>query len=167
MYIKAAVFSFKIVTRVALFLSLLTYIYNGNTFTASKVFIVTSYFSFLYTSVLRFWPLSVQYTAEAMVSIKRIQEFLLMPENKKDFVVARVKLFDATDPSEPNISELEAMLASDRQLYGEIKDTGKLRRIVNESAVVKSVQLRKATGSWLREESGSTVGKYTLGYVNS
>lgn len=82
----------------------------------------------------------------------------MMPENKKDFVVSRVKMFDAADPSQPNIGELEAMLASDRQLYGEIKDTGKLRRILNESAVEKGIHFRKATGSWLREESGSTVG---------
>lgn len=83
----------------------------------------------------------------------------MLPENKKDFVISRVKQFDEADPTEANIEELEAMLASDRQLYGEIKDTGKMRRTLNESATEKGIQFRKATGSWLREESGSTVGK--------
>lgn len=69
-------------------------------------------------------------------------------------------MYDEADPKRDNIEELEAMIASDRMLYGEVKNTEKVRRILNENALEKGVQFRKATASWLREESGSTVGNH-------
>lgn len=91
LFIRATLVSFKILSRVAIFLALCSYVYCGNVFTASKVFIVTSYFNFLYSSVLLFWPMSVQNIAEASVSFRRIQEFLLMPEDKRECLKSRAK----------------------------------------------------------------------------
>lgn len=74
--------SFKIVCRFSTFLSLATYVYSGNVFTAHQVFIVTSYFNHLYLTMLHLWPIALTFAGEAYVSICRIQQFLLLPEGK-------------------------------------------------------------------------------------
>lgn len=82
LYIRGIVLSFKIVCRFSTFLSLATYVYSGNVFTAHQVFIVTSYFNHLYLTMLHLWPISLTFVGEAYVSIRRIQSFLLLPEGK-------------------------------------------------------------------------------------
>lgn len=80
--IRGIVLSFKIVCRFSTFLSLATYVYSGNVFTAHQVFIVTSYFNHLYLTMLHLWPIALTFVGEAYVSIRRIQSFLLLPEGK-------------------------------------------------------------------------------------
>lgn len=80
--IRGVLLSFNIVSRFSIFLSLASYVYFGNIFTSRQVFIVTSYFNFLYDSMLLFWPIAITTTAECFVSMKRVEEFLLLPEDK-------------------------------------------------------------------------------------
>lgn len=80
--IRGVLLSFNIISRAAIFLSLASYVYFGNIFTAKQVFIVTSYFGFLYDSMLHFWPLALTSVAEAYISVSRIEKYLLMPESK-------------------------------------------------------------------------------------
>lgn len=75
--------NFYIVTTAAIFLSLASYVYFGNVFTAKQVFMVTAYLSHLYQSMLLFWSIALTSVAEAYVSVKRIQNFLLTPEEKQ------------------------------------------------------------------------------------
>lgn len=82
LFIRAGLLSFNLVSRLSIFLSLVGYCYFGSVFTARKVFIVTSYFNLLYSSMLHFWPLALTSVAEGFISIRRIQEFLLLPERK-------------------------------------------------------------------------------------
>ncbi|XP_053674245.1 uncharacterized protein LOC128724542 [Anopheles nili] len=82
LFIRAGLLSFNLVSRVAIFLSLVAYVLHGNVFTAKKVFIVTSYFNWLYSSMLHFWPLALTSVHEGLVSIRRIQDFLLLDERK-------------------------------------------------------------------------------------
>lgn len=82
LFIRAGLLSFNLVSRLSIFLSLVGYCYFGNVFTAKKVFIVTSYFNLLYSSMLHFWPLALTSVAEGLISIRRIEEFLLLPERK-------------------------------------------------------------------------------------
>lgn len=91
LFIRGTLLSFNIISRFSIFVSLITYVYFGNVFTARKVFIVTSYFNFLYSSVLHFWPLAISSVAEAFVSIQRVQDFLLLPENKDAILLNRIK----------------------------------------------------------------------------
>lgn len=83
LHIRGILLSFNIVSRAAIFLSLASYVYFGSVFTAKQVFIVTSYFSSLYLSMLHFWPLALTSVAEAYISVKRIEKFLLEPETKQ------------------------------------------------------------------------------------
>lgn len=81
-FVKGILVSFNMVPRVSIFLSLATYVYCGNVFTAKQVFIVTAYFNYLYNSMLHSWAEALTSLAECYVSINRIETFLLEPESK-------------------------------------------------------------------------------------
>ncbi|XP_028034923.1 probable multidrug resistance-associated protein lethal(2)03659 [Bombyx mandarina] len=70
----------KLNTKVAIFLSIISYITLGNELTAAKVFVIFSYYDILKYTLVDFLPLAITFTLEAYVSVKRIQEFLLLPE---------------------------------------------------------------------------------------
>ncbi|XP_075988681.1 putative multidrug resistance-associated protein lethal(2)03659 [Anticarsia gemmatalis] len=70
----------KLNTKVAILLSIVSYISNDNELTAAKVFVIFSYYEILKYTLVDFLPLSITFTLEAYVSVKRMQEFLLLPE---------------------------------------------------------------------------------------
>lgn len=85
LFIRGTCISFNLISKVCIFLSLVTYLfYTDEPFTARKVFIVTSYFNYLYVSMLHFWSLALTSIAEGVVSAKRVQTFLLYPETKEE-----------------------------------------------------------------------------------
>lgn len=67
----------------AIFLSIVCFVMLGNVFSARQVFIVTTYLNFLYDSMVFFWPLAITSWTESQVGLKRIEEFLLMPEKNE------------------------------------------------------------------------------------
>lgn len=166
LFIRGTLLSFNIISRLAIFISLVSFVYSGNMITARKAFIITSYFNFLYSSVLHFWPLSVSSWAEVFVSIKRVEDFLLLPENKEAVYKNR-----ATDDDG---SELEKLLklsnGQDGKGNGELIENVKniritngrgniCRRVVMESSNIKGITFVNATARWLHETSGSNTGK--------
>lgn len=80
--IRGVLSSFSIISRFAIFLTLITYICFGNIFTTRQVFVVTSCFNFLYDSMLYYWTVAGTSLAECYVSVTRIEEFLLQSEQK-------------------------------------------------------------------------------------
>ena len=70
----------KLNTKVAILLSIMSYISFGNDLTAAKVFVIFSYYEILKYTLVDFLPLAITFTLEAYVSVKRMQEFLLLPE---------------------------------------------------------------------------------------
>uniref|UniRef100_A0A1B0EXV1 Uncharacterized protein n=1 Tax=Phlebotomus papatasi TaxID=29031 RepID=A0A1B0EXV1_PHLPP len=81
-YVRATFYCFTLISKFALFISLMSYIYFGNIFTARKVFIVSSFYNVLNESMVHFWPMAITTCAEAYISAKRITEFLLRAEKK-------------------------------------------------------------------------------------
>lgn len=168
--IRATLLSFNIISRFSLFVSLATYVYFGNVFTARKVFIVTSYFNFLYSSLLHYWPLGISAVSETRISINRVQDFLSMPENKQQVHESRAKLIGNSKVVViDNDVELQKMLAKGDKLPLEVDSLiadGKRknieRRFVQESALSKGIVFQNATAGWLRQESGSNTGKNNL-----
>ncbi|XP_046668372.1 probable multidrug resistance-associated protein lethal(2)03659 isoform X3 [Homalodisca vitripennis] len=80
-YIRGILSSFTIFhIRIAIFVSILTYVFFGNYINATKVFIVTSYFNVLQHTMTIFIPKAITQVAEAFVSIQRLQDFLLSGE---------------------------------------------------------------------------------------
>lgn len=67
-------------TRVSIFVSLVAFALLGNLVTAEKAFVITAYYNILRVTMTVFFPQGVGQLAEALVSIKRIQNFLLFEE---------------------------------------------------------------------------------------
>ncbi|XP_065203724.1 probable multidrug resistance-associated protein lethal(2)03659 isoform X2 [Planococcus citri] len=82
-HIRGVLLSFIIFhTRIALFFSIFSYVVVGNTITAQKVFVITSYFNILRQTMTVFFPQGIGQIAEALISIKRLQTFLMYEENE-------------------------------------------------------------------------------------
>ncbi|XP_011877731.1 PREDICTED: probable multidrug resistance-associated protein lethal(2)03659 [Vollenhovia emeryi] len=80
-YIRGVTMSFIIFsTRMSLFITVLAYVLFGNKITAEKVFVITAYYNSLRTTMTVFFPQGITQVAEAMVSIKRLQKFLMYDE---------------------------------------------------------------------------------------
>ncbi|XP_059046864.1 probable multidrug resistance-associated protein lethal(2)03659 [Achroia grisella] len=77
----------KLNTKVAIFLSIISYLSFNNDLTAAKVFVIFTYYEMLKFTLVDFLPLGITFTLEAYVSVKRMQEFLLLTEiDNKDGV---------------------------------------------------------------------------------
>lgn len=135
--------------------------------TARKVFIITSYFNFLYSSVLHFWPLAVSSMAEVFVSIRRVQDFLLLPEDKE---AMKKNLSDDDDNELEKLLKMKLSNGHDAKVNGELIENVKNirimnghgnvgRRMVTESSNLKGITFVNATARWLRQSSGSNVGR--------
>ncbi|XP_058798977.1 probable multidrug resistance-associated protein lethal(2)03659 isoform X2 [Phymastichus coffea] len=68
------------VPRVCLFITILVYVLLGNDINAEKVYLVTAYYNVLRTTLYRSFALSIKEIAEALVSVRRLQKFLLFEE---------------------------------------------------------------------------------------
>ena len=58
----------------------LTYVYLGDVLTAEKAFLTLALFNVVRLSMSLFFPTGIQLGSEGLISIKRIQEFILMEE---------------------------------------------------------------------------------------
>lgn len=81
--IKAALLSFQVSTEIAIFLSLMTFVYLENDVTAQKVFVTIAYFNYINNTLVEYWPYALTAVAEGVVSIKRVEEFLLHKTSQK------------------------------------------------------------------------------------
>ncbi|KAI2473989.1 ATP-binding cassette sub-family C member 4 [Diabrotica virgifera virgifera] len=79
--IKALTITFNIaLSRAAILVCILTYILSGNVLTASYAFTVTSYYTYMRAIITLQFPQAMTQFAETLVSISRIQKFLLFEE---------------------------------------------------------------------------------------
>ncbi|XP_053685764.1 probable multidrug resistance-associated protein lethal(2)03659 [Sabethes cyaneus] len=160
LFIRAGLLSFNLVSRLSIFLSLVGYCYSGNVFTAKQVFIVTSYFNLLYSSMLHFWPLSLTSVAEGLISIRRIQEFLLLPERKMQEMSSERAAINGHSVGTGEESEIKLMEnAKMANGDGVIKSlpTGKVhsKRFVNKKGFARrGIFMRDGTASWTKAEYG-------------
>lgn len=81
--IRATLLSFEILSKFAIFLSLVIYVVTGHEITARKAFIVIAYFDYIHRAVVFFWPEAITVVSEGIVSSNRIEEFLLLNINKQ------------------------------------------------------------------------------------
>ncbi|KYN32705.1 hypothetical protein ALC56_12984 [Trachymyrmex septentrionalis] len=67
--------------RTTLYFTIMAYVLCGHSISADKVFSLAQYFNILQLTMAIFYPMAVAGAAEAAVSIKRIENFLLLNEN--------------------------------------------------------------------------------------
>nr|AHB63235.1 multidrug resistance-associated protein [Chrysomela lapponica] len=70
------------IERLTLFLTVTCYVLLGNVITADKVFSMAQFFNILQYGIAILYPMAVSYGAETLISIKRLQDFLLLEERK-------------------------------------------------------------------------------------
>ncbi|XP_058461288.1 probable multidrug resistance-associated protein lethal(2)03659 [Malaya genurostris] len=157
-YIRATLTSFFVISRVSIFLSLLSYTYTGNLITARKVFITSSFFSILNESMVHFWPLAITFCAEGYISVKRVQEFLLTTEGKP-----RTKaIASATEKGGGALNENEEKKVV--KSNGTVDNSGEnerllvARRVVNLNSEKKGIVMEDVTARWFMSEEESNVG---------
>lgn len=86
-FVKATLLSFHVLPQLAIFVSFVIYAYvSDDPMTAKKAFIAIAYFNALRQSLVDFWPLAISSVAEGYVSCKRIENFLLLNEEKLKYI---------------------------------------------------------------------------------
>lgn len=157
MYVRATLFSFGMVSRLSIFLSLLSYIYFGNYITARKVFIVSSYFNILNESMVQCWPIAITSVAEGYISVKRVQEFLLASSTKQIAETPHDNL-DAKKLNEykrKNVVPVGQLNGNNGNIF-ESKTLLTDRRSVNEDTMIKGITISNASAVWKLGEAGES-----------
>ncbi|XP_033954626.1 ATP-binding cassette sub-family C member 4-like [Pseudochaenichthys georgianus] len=72
--------SFFCASKIILFITFTLYVLLGNTITASRVFVTVSLYTAVRLTVTLFFPSAIEKLFESRVSIRRIQEFLMLDE---------------------------------------------------------------------------------------
>lgn len=153
-YVRATLTTFGMISRLSIFISLLSYIFMGNLITARKVFIVSSYFGILNFSMLFHWTYAITCVAEGYISVKRVQEFLLMCEEKPEHMPEAETNGGANEKFRQNI--VHQLHKQSDEPNGTAKSVPQ-RRIQNENAAVKQISLDGVTARWTGGDDG-TVG---------
>nr|XP_023014259.1 probable multidrug resistance-associated protein lethal(2)03659 isoform X1 [Leptinotarsa decemlineata]XP_023014260.1 probable multidrug resistance-associated protein lethal(2)03659 isoform X1 [Leptinotarsa decemlineata]XP_023014262.1 probable multidrug resistance-associated protein lethal(2)03659 isoform X1 [Leptinotarsa decemlineata] len=89
-YIKAFHMSFnKFITRLSVFLCIVSYTFTGHRVNAKFVYVISSFYNILKSSISTDFPQGVSQMAEALVTLNRIEQFLLFEEvHPKDFKIS-------------------------------------------------------------------------------
>ncbi|VVC87931.1 unnamed protein product, partial [Leptidea sinapis] len=83
-YIRGILTSFiMFITRICLFFSILAFVLENNVISAKQVFVVTSFYNILRQTMTVFFPQGIAQVAEANISIKRLQNFMLYEDTSK------------------------------------------------------------------------------------
>ncbi|KAM8705385.1 hypothetical protein ACLKA7_009792 [Drosophila subpalustris] len=82
-YIRGTLQSFIMyVTRISVFVSLVGFVLLGQLLTAEKAFVITAFYNILRNTMTIYFPMGISQFAELLVSIARIQKFMLHEETK-------------------------------------------------------------------------------------
>lgn len=134
-YIRGILLSFiMFTTRVSIFISLVAYALLGNYVTAEKAFVITAYYNILRVTMTVFFPQGVGQLAETLVSIKRIQNFMLYEE-----------IYDRK-PTENKVAESESsnsdVTSSDEDLTQEDVDKLNAAHLSEAGIIIKNLRCR-------------------------
>nr|XP_020639200.1 multidrug resistance-associated protein 4 isoform X1 [Pogona vitticeps] len=72
--------SFFVASKITVFMTFMTYVLLGNVISASRVFVAVSLYSTVRLTVTLFFPAAIEKVSEALISIRRIKNFLILDE---------------------------------------------------------------------------------------
>ena len=134
LYLRATVNSMSLLLKFSIFLCLVGALNTDNHLTASSAYVIISYYSMLFASMLQFWPLLVTHAKEAFCVVEKIQQLLLHPtDSNKINDNFRLTLKTSDKKSEICESISEEMLMSENV---------KMIRIMNEKFENANISLR-------------------------
>ncbi|KAH8312051.1 hypothetical protein KR044_009125 [Drosophila immigrans] len=153
-YIHAALSCTSMISPLSVFLALCSYVYLGDALTAQKVYTVSSYFNMLNDSMVHFWPLSITFIAEALVSAKRCKEFLLdgnkaeCPSNMENETLQSKNKRKLTAEDKQKNVELNGSLLTNGQPQTTLQPPHNRLRDFSPETPKKSVVLKNVSASW-------------------
>ncbi|XP_017863871.1 PREDICTED: probable multidrug resistance-associated protein lethal(2)03659 [Drosophila arizonae] len=149
-YIRGTLQSFIMyVTRISVFVSLVGFVLLGKLLTAEKAFAITAYYNILRNTMTIYFPMGISQFAELLVSIRRIQKFMMHEETK-----VRDKSHDANDQKlKPPGTIVEEAAAT---VTGVLKPNSR-----RSSETEVGINITKMKAKW---DSKST--EYTLDNIN-
>ncbi|CAO1406085.1 unnamed protein product [Diamesa tonsa] len=116
-YIRAIYMTFVLfTTRSALFCTMMTIILLGDKLTASKIFVISSYFAILSNTMSQMFVRGIAEIAEALVAMRRLRKFLEYDEKETNSVsLAKEKIMNEFGLNGEKI-EKEKLIDSETQL---------------------------------------------------
>ncbi|KAH8324496.1 hypothetical protein KR074_008725 [Drosophila pseudoananassae] len=100
------------VSRTSIFISLMSFVINGNTLSPQVAFLITAYYNILKITMSNFFAAAITQSAEYMVSLRRVQNFLQLEETtewdavvESEEVTEMNRYISPSDKSEKYISQ--------------------------------------------------------------
>ncbi|KAI5635383.1 ABC transporter transmembrane region domain-containing protein [Phthorimaea operculella] len=191
-YIRGVLTSFiMFTTRICLFCSILAYVLVNNVISAKQVFVVTSFYNILRQTMTVFFPQGIAQVAEATISIRRLQNFMLYEDTSKPVpglaeiqtstvpktkVEEREAIVTPLESPEEKEEAKEEKVQTSTQTKKEDEATGNGRALLAplesgeednaelaaNAADVRSVRLKHATAKWIVSHPENTLTDLSL-----
>ncbi|XP_058803038.1 ATP-binding cassette sub-family C member 4 isoform X2 [Phymastichus coffea] len=146
--------SFVFTERTTLYVTVVAYVLQGYVISAEKIFTMAQYFNILQLTMAIFYPQAVRSAAEAKISIKRIEKFLLLEDVQmsakslspnNDNTCISIKNVNASWSENPIVSTLQDINISipQKKLYAVVGSVG-----AGKSTLLKLIlgEIRPSTG---------------------
>ncbi|XP_018374238.1 PREDICTED: probable multidrug resistance-associated protein lethal(2)03659, partial [Trachymyrmex cornetzi] len=152
-------------TRISLFITILSYILFGYKITAEKVYVITAYYNSLSLIMTAYFPQGITQVAETIVSIKRLQKFLMYEELTLSEIEA--KKYNKENNKDTKENNKNGKENNQQDMKGNNKKNSKKNLIEqkkNDSAIVNqlnnveySVSIKNGNAKWLDYEQEDTL----------
>lgn len=134
-------------TRMSLFITILAYVLYPHKITAEKVFMLTAYYNILRQTMTVFFPQGITQIAEAMVSIKRLEKFMMYDEVEAHDSAEKS---NNVDSSTKNKSDLNGVIKEANDATDRIDKTN-----ANDGDVCMA--LKNVSAKWVEHEEEDTL----------
>ncbi|XP_022216187.2 probable multidrug resistance-associated protein lethal(2)03659 [Drosophila obscura] len=150
-YIRGTLQSFiMFVTRISVFVSLVGFVLLGKLLTAEKAFVITAYYNILRNTMTVYFPMGISQFAELLVSIRRIQTFMLHEETK-----VRDK---SEDLDEQKLGKAAGLVSEPTaQATGMLKPNSR-----RTSGAEPTINISKLKAKWDQKSNENTLDNLTL-----
>ncbi|XP_053601473.1 ATP-binding cassette sub-family C member 4-like [Plodia interpunctella] len=139
--------------RTAFFITIMTFVLLGNSMTANVIYPLQQFMTAAQLNITLFLPLTVTFTAEMLVSVRRIQEFLIL-EDRPDLAAVteapRATLFknnNFSDAPDKTVRPLSYQRHSDAVFTNGFNRAQKFRRSISVPSEF-AVEVREVSASW-------------------
>lgn len=137
LYLRTTTTILNLILKLSIFVCIVSALNMDSRFTASSVYVIISYYSMLFTSMLQFWPLLVTHANEAFVAVERIRELLLL-----NYII------DNTRSSLSSCDKNKICENSEKLLM--LENSIKAQRFVNDNCEIEGVTLRNVMSKELK-----------------
>lgn len=163
LYLRAVTSSFQILLKLSIFLCILSALnIDNNRLNASSIYVIISYYTMLFTSMIQFWPLLVTHAREACESVGKIQDFLLRP----DRMTLNAKKKEENEEKEDEILS-EKLLMTENVCRTQTENCGfKSVTVKNVKLSHDQMELRCDYVEMMEGKSYGIVGKFSEVFLN-